>query len=1778
METAGKLDPSHDLQKDSKGDPAFGDANGDTVEVDAVAQQVGLTLNADDVHSEYGAEYNSIVPGGVATLNLTVNLHGDVTDGSESRFLYVKVPDHFAVKGFDLTYTDVEGGVHTIHVDGADMSLQGIDQGGHSGNYFAWEFPSTLTPPPENDTVKIALDVQTPSNPGADKTIEVGVRTQEELDAVTKGGDIELETSNNQSNAWAEVEIPFSACTKASITIGGYFYENSNMDAHRPATEEGTAPWKAMGAKPGHENWAVPLNITLGDINDDAVDVFNLSLAAGSKELGDLYLFIGDAYDEYLTLVNEPGADPYDVLQNLVNAGKAVNLGDEITLDKTFLVNGETKTLRDFIEADSKGNLIGELDGKVAFMPEAESYSGKDPQLEYTFKLHDIDSGHPTTISDTDADGARVITADSVAQIPTSLDITDDGGFNGAVHEGVTNTITVEASFVDMHDTTEHFILIEALGGWTLTVDGKTYGPKDQITLKTGADGKTYYKIPVDPSAIDEHHGTVSLDIKLTSPTGRMFLGEYSMEVLAGSRDKAEGGEITFHNNTAVLKIDGLEGDLTREPGDGTWYFEQTAALYEDNLPNQHLGDYTTKAAGEFEVGQLGGGYVIIETTDLTLSGTGVTPILDGSGNVTGYKIDLPADGSHVKVSVELSDSYLQNGGADCDADVSFDSVKFYDAGGNETRSLEPAQSTLIVDAVADRVEDVTGASDHYTGDPSDKIGGNDSQYIGKDGVAGTSGANSADAVAHFTVTAEFPDTDGSENHYILVEKVPAWEAPAGTAEVYIDGKTYYAFDVTKLVNEDKMDTFELSLTYKGDGGKGGDDIFGGTSNGVTSYDLNIGTMSREMLAGDTDGHASGGEFRIDNNTAIHLDGDQVTLQYSPVDSDGFLTVSPTTVDEWGGDVAMQAVTLTVGGIKTELSDVLAEFKISYDTAKGDLYLIDGAGNHIGGALGSDYNITDPAILAKLSSGEYKFSFEPNKFNHEDVSFNWSGKVKDSVSGAEKPIGDTSKLVIDAVADRSDNTYTDTLYDGTHDAAVAGGLATVTVTADFRDNVNTSEQHFVVLEQKLGYSIDSVKVYDDQGTLVKTLTAADMVTRFDSSGKPYFAVKMDDQADYKVVFTVKTPETTTQDTTDTLNAGTFVADITPNTGGNAEPDYSDNWKEDLAPQTIDIAVVEATTIKVTAEVTSVNEDPTSPVQILFSVTDGHNDTIKDVTIKVPANGKLLVGDPAMEYASGSVTIPAADLDKVYFQPNEHWSGKVTLDITGGTVTDLASGAEKDITGANGTTLTDGSFSVIGVADAPTSATVAQTGTASSGGMVSFNVTASFPDYDNSESHYILVQVPDASWKAVNSTLGIFTKDGVDYFKIPVADNVQNVSTTVSLNVPAGGEAGTETYNLKTGALAQEKAAGSDNTNGDLINTGTITVNIENAAGLSVSPASGGLSAVEGDSFVFNLNLKNANGAALVAGDLITVTFMVAAADIAMFLDTATAASLADGSLSSFTSGDVTWHYDSTHGYTFDAALANGASSAAIHIPTADNHDNIIGPDHSVDLSVVAMDAGTMTDVSFNHNGNPVDFDNPIEFTATVHDADTTAAVAHSDYSDVSGVDVSGMELVDLGALGGAHDFSGEGHSMFVIGGSGNDTIIASDHGDIIFGGAGSDTMIGGLGDDIFGWKAADAGTGASPAIDTIKDFSMNNLAGKGDDHLDLRDLLGSATENTLDNFLDIKQNGTSAELHIHADGNPNGAVTQVIVLENVYQSHSDGGHNDTSAVDELIKQHIILNS
>lgn len=124
-----------------------------------------------------------------------------------------------------------------------------------------------------------------------------------------------------------------------------------------------------------------------------------------------------------------------------------------------------------------------------------------------------------------------------------------------------------------------------------------------------------------------------------------------------------------------------------------------------------------------------------------------------------------------------------------------------------------------------------------------------------------------------------------------------------------------------------------------------------------------------------------------------------------------------------------------------------------------------------------------------------------------------------------------------------------------------------------------------------------------------------------------------------------------------------------------------------------------------------------------------------------------------------------------------------------------------------------------------------------------------------------------------------------------------------------------------------------------------------------------------------------------------------------------------------------------------------------------------------------------------------------------------------------------------------------GHSL--VGSIDDDHLFGSDGDDILQGGKGNDVLQGGAGHDRFVWSAADQGSEAAPAHDTITDFKL------GEDVLDISDLLQGSSGSGSDDLSRILHlsvssagNGLSkVELGISPAGDDK--VTQSITLERV---------------------------
>ncbi|WP_237022375.1 type I secretion C-terminal target domain-containing protein [Halomonas sp. HG01] len=174
-----------------------------------------------------------------------------------------------------------------------------------------------------------------------------------------------------------------------------------------------------------------------------------------------------------------------------------------------------------------------------------------------------------------------------------------------------------------------------------------------------------------------------------------------------------------------------------------------------------------------------------------------------------------------------------------------------------------------------------------------------------------------------------------------------------------------------------------------------------------------------------------------------------------------------------------------------------------------------------------------------------------------------------------------------------------------------------------------------------------------------------------------------------------------------------------------------------------------------------------------------------------------------------------------------------------------------------------------------------------------------------------------------------------------------------------------------------------------------------------------------------------------------------------------------------------------------------------------------------------------------------------------------------DYSSESaGVSVTASD-VSPDIIGSDYDdiLTGNADSNILIGNEGNDTISGHGGDDLLIGGAGDDILTGGPGADVFAWNLGDEGISATPAEDTVTDFTPGTFGTDANaDKLDLSDLLsGMQDGEDLSSYIQSTDDGTNTTLHISTSGDMTSgdvsAADQTIQLQNVVTSVSDLQNN-----------------
>ena len=843
------------------------------------------------------------------------------------------------------------------------------------------------------------------------------------------------------------------------------------------------------------------------------------------------------------------------------------------------------------------------------FVP-ARDYSDTDLNLTYSATIVDRHSGdsHP-------GDGGFTIVVDAVAELPVDVYPTQ-ATVNGETFGGETTiAFAVHAKFEDFDGSEQHFVLVEAKANMTIGKSTGTFSVMDPVTGRY----VTYYKIPVDNSAIDPSTGEVVVTISIQA--GRLGSdGPGHIRIGALSEDHpTDNGEVTYHNNTAFA--DG--GSVTVNYNIPGGHIIHIGDAYENDTP--HANESDPNNPGRPNLTPAGGaavtfGYITdpsnpITTVDLTWD-PAKGYIVDGHGTVytSGSAAGLDAAG----IRFVPNNTY-----GDADETLHY---TVYDG----TGASFSGDAVIIVDAVAEKPTDPTTFVDYGPGHT----------------------AAPGNGAITLTVGGTFVDNDGSETHYALVEQRPGLVV-AGAETVHLDGMSYYRVEIPAGQSSVNV-TVQLP---------GAPDPAG--------YDLRTGIMAVEDNLTDL-------ESTLDNNISWTLDDTPTHIAVSLVDSSISIVI--------GNAYEDQTIPVVINA-SLSADDTFNGLTLHHD-GNGVISVSDPL--NIGGwsiAPNGDLIITNAAALGNIA-----VTFTPESHNDADVHWSWSATFTDNASGDVATPGGSGTTIVDAVADAPTASGIEFLSDdGFHRGVSSGGTGMAKVTLNFADH-DGSEVHYAILQETNDWKCD--------GVLVNGLPAT-LVTVFDENGVPHYAVKIEDamldaSGNVQVGFHIAAPYTV-GDLDATLRIGGISIETTAGAAGSPgglELTLDNNWAETDHNTVIDlrVGVVTSTTVVVAPDAPSMVED-SGRMHITFTVPDTAltHDTVQSVTILVPANGSLIIDDGhgnVAVHTSGSVVIDEANLNNVYFEPNEHWSGTVVLDITAATLVDIDSGETKAAS-----ILTDGSFEV-----------------------------------------------------------------------------------------------------------------------------------------------------------------------------------------------------------------------------------------------------------------------------------------------------------------------------------------------------------------------------------------------------------------------------------------------------------------------------------------------------
>lgn len=803
-----------------------------------------------------------------------------------------------------------------------------------------------------------------------------------------------------------------------------------------------------------------------------------------------------------------------------------------------------------------------------------------------------------------------------------------------------------------------------------------------------------------------------------------------------------------------------------------------------------------------------------------------------------GFEYTIPAPGGQLPDGYELFMMLAPDSmGEDFQIGVSW-----YDAEGKE---LSSGNVDVMVDAVAQWANFQFGEGH-------------------EEGVYGVTGEEPSTLV-HTEIDVAFLDQDGSEANFLLVEKIPGvlplhadgnggYDTPE---EVYLEGKTYYRITPTAAELQANKVSLEISVNEELLSPMYIEDAIEHDGQTFTGVRLNVGTLTMEGQTGvpAIGDEPANWEYTLSNNTALNLQDDALTIVISRANGEGgnsaIMAKETATPEEsllWlDPDDPDNGLNLTMDG-----NDSLTSLIFTEASGNGEFLYRDADG------------VLRPVPLNVNMAQAYlegRICHRQNRYDDSDAHLTWSAVVTDALTDDTDSVTGTLTVAVDAVAS-ADEIHCDF-------PALDREAGTLTQTLRFDDHEG-NEQHYAVIAPDLYRVVGKQAQVKDAAGQWHTV---DVETIFDPNGNPYYAVAVDGMLDadgsVTVRFEMHELNVPGIENFPVISGGVSVE---PNTGYNAddrEMDLTDNWAINTRVDRVGEGTVSTNDLAFVID--AITEDDAAGAAIALSGELAENDTLVSTSLTfTPQSGTVpFAGNPGDQIAtivyngqciavtldgagkaSASVDFgagfdPAADFRIIWGVAHmadgrivvTEWNHAAdgTLDLNADiTLQNQLSGQTGTLSGTDpdGVTLVARADAATDVSGAMTAVNGQAADPADPVGAASDSVTVTvsgtFADTDGSESHYLLLEVPEG-WQVSAPRDGTYeTVNGVRYYRVSVDGTEAAPSVDITLVSPDGLNGD---VTLKTGAQAVEGNGDSAFTQG-----GDITLNMSDvsATGLNVS--------------------------------------------------------------------------------------------------------------------------------------------------------------------------------------------------------------------------------------------------------------------------------------------------------------------------------------------------------